>query len=57
MISADILATGTGKSKKLAKHMAAKALLERIITGPRSHEFPLPGRLAYMTKEEALEYM
>lgn len=57
MVSADLQATAAGKSKKLAKHMAAKALLERIISSTRAAEFPLPGKLSYLTSADAIDYM
>jgi len=49
----DLQATGTGRSKKYAKHLAAKNLLDRLVASGRHFVYGIP----YETDEEALEFI
>ncbi|VDP22022.1 unnamed protein product [Soboliphyme baturini] len=49
----DLSSYGFGKSKKIAKHMAAQILLERIVELEKYTDWGIPGK----SQEEAREYL
>lgn len=49
----DLRATGTGRSKKYAKHVAAKNLLDHFVTAGHHLMWGIP----YETDQEALQFM